>query len=127
MKCKSKRKIEEVKEEFVQKWEEKSGEFIRTFLMLFGRDNLSQFWDRSQRRIKDVLHRSPSRESSPSSDKQSDGASSTKHDSPPAKRTARVNQQTLTSDDTDDDEEFLSPTATTFPSLGFTNPLKDNQ
>jgi hypothetical protein len=59
MKCKSKRKIEEVKEEFVQKWEDKSHDFIRTFLILFGKDNLTQFWDKSKGKIKDVLRRSP--------------------------------------------------------------------
>jgi choline-phosphate cytidylyltransferase len=126
MKYKSKRVIEDVKEEFIQKWEEKSNEFIRTFLVLFGRDNLSQIWDRSKGRIKDALHRSPSRERSPSSEG-ADGSSSKSTGSPPAKRTARAAEITVTSDDTSDDEEFLSPTATTFPSLGFSNPLKDNQ
>jgi hypothetical protein len=61
MKCKSKRKIEEVKEEFIQKWEDKSHEFIRTFLVLFGKDNLTQFWDKSKGKIKDALRRSPKR------------------------------------------------------------------
>lgn len=59
MKCKSKRKIEEVKEEFVQKWEDRSHDFIRTFLILFGKDNLTQFWDKSKGKIKNVLKRSP--------------------------------------------------------------------
>lgn len=126
MKYKSKRVLDDVKEEFIQKWEEKSNEFIRTFLVLFGRDNLSQIWDRSKGRIKDVLHRSPSRDRSPSAEESADG-SSTKLGSPPAKRTARVADISVTSDDTDDDEEFLSPTATTFPSLGFSNPINDNQ
>jgi choline-phosphate cytidylyltransferase len=130
MKCKSKRVIEDVKEEFIQKWEEKSNEFIRTFLVLFGRDNLSQIWDRSKGRIKDALHRSPSREPSPSSDDVADGSSSKSTGSPPAKlfrSTTKSDITTVTSDDTSDDEEFHSPSATSFPSLGFTNPLKDNQ
>lgn len=129
MKHKSKKVIGDVKEEFIQKWEEKSNDFIRTFLMLFGRDNLSQIWDKSKGRIKDVLHsRSPTRGNSPSgSDEErydSAEAGHTQMNSPPAKRSARVQHLSLTSDD-DEDEEFLSPTSTTFPSLGFSNSIRD--
>lgn len=119
MKHKGKKVIDDVKGDFIQKWEEKSHEFIRTFLMLFGRDNLSQIWDKSKGRIKDVLHRSPSRGSSPSpSDEDPESAQS--HDSPPAKRSARVQHLSLTSDD--DEEEFHSPTAS-FPEHSFPTPL----
>lgn len=127
MKHKGKKVIDDVKGDFIQKWEEKSNEFIRTFLMLFGRDNLSQIWDKSKGRIKDALHsRSPNRGMSPSPSDESYeyGETGHTHDSPPAKRTARVSHLSLTSDD-DEDEEFLSPTATTFPSLAFSSPLRD--
>lgn len=131
MKHKSKKVIDDVKGDFIQKWEEKSNEFIRTFLMLFGRDNLSQIWDKSKGRIKDALHsRSPNRGNSPSgdndNDREFDSESGHHHDSPPAKRTARVQHLSLTSDD-DEDEEFLSPTATTFPSFGFSSTIRDGQ
>jgi len=111
MKHKSKKVIDDVKGDFIQKWEEKSNEFIRTFLMLFGRDGLSQIWDRSKGRIKDALH---SRSSSPTNDveKYSDC------DSPPPKRMQRIKHYSLTEDE---DEEFLD-TATAFPSISFALP-----
>ncbi|CRL02413.1 CLUMA_CG015315, isoform C [Clunio marinus] len=124
MKHKGKKVIDDVKGDFIQKWEEKSNEFIRTFLMLFGRDNLSQIWDKSKGRIKDALHpRSPTRGMSPSLSEEDhyDNQRDQRHDSPPAKRAHHLS---LTSDD-DEDEEFLSPTATTFPSLGFTRSIRD--
>lgn len=126
MKHKGKKVIDDVKGDFIQKWEEKSNEFIRTFLMLFGRDNLSQMWDKSKGRIKDALHsRSPSRGTSPSEDLNDyDDEIEQRYGSPPAKRSARVSHLSLTSDD-DEDDEFLSPTATTFPSLGFSNSIRD--
>lgn len=128
MKHKGKKVIDDVKGDFIQKWEDKSNEFIRTFLMLFGRDNLSQIWDKSKGRIKDAIHkRSPSnsRNRTPSEDEDSEEAESSKHlDSPPAKRAARVGRLSLMSDDADDDsdEEYLSPTST-FPSMNFTNSI----
>jgi choline-phosphate cytidylyltransferase len=120
MKHKGKKVIDDVKGDFIQKWEEKSNEFIRTFLMLFGRDNLSQIWDKSKGRIKDALHsKSPSRGSSPTpSDEEAEF--SHRLDSPPAKRSARVPHLSLTSDD--DEEEFHSPTGS-FPTHSFAHPL----
>lgn len=91
MKCKSKRKIEEVKEEFIQKWEDKSHEFIRTFLVLFGRDNLTQIWDKSKGKIKDALRRSPKRMLSLSSS----------DEEPLSKRTRSAVSMSLTSDESD--------------------------
>jgi choline-phosphate cytidylyltransferase len=129
MKHKGKKVIDDVKGDFIQKWEEKSNEFIRTFLMLFGRDNLSQIWDKSKGRIKDALHsRSPNRGMSPSPSDEDEryGNDAVRGryniDSPPAKRSTRVQHLSLTSDD--DDDEFLSPSAT-FPSLGFSNSIRD--
>jgi choline-phosphate cytidylyltransferase len=130
MKHKSKKVIGDVKDEFIQKWEEKSNEFIRTFLMLFGRDSLSSIWDKSKGRIKDALQRSPSRGNSPTgSDEEgyyNAEAGHNRMNSPPAKRSARAQLLSLTSDD-DEDEEFLSPTSTTFPSLAFSKSIRDGQ
>ncbi|KAG5679630.1 hypothetical protein PVAND_009189 [Polypedilum vanderplanki] len=124
MKNKGKKVIDDVKGDFIQKWEEKSNEFIRAFLMLFGRDNLSQIWDKSKGRIKDALHkRSPSRGSLSQSDEDeaetSDGHNG--NNSPPAKRIQRESTSHLSLTSDDDDEEFLSPTGTNFPTLEFTN------
>lgn len=103
-------KGKKVKGDFVQKWEEKSNEFIRTFLMLFGRDSLSQIWDKSKDRIKDVIH-SRSRSLSPQPTDRSS-------DSPPAKRFAKIKHYSLTSDE--DDEELA--TGSSFPSITFMLP-----
>jgi hypothetical protein len=115
MKHKGKKVIGDVKEEFIQKWEEKSNEFIRTFLMLFGRDNLSQIWDKSKGRIKDVLHtRKTSRDSSPSEE----NYENEQRDSPRPKR-PRVKHYSLTSDESD--EEIID-SASGFPSISFALP-----
>lgn len=126
-KDKSKKKIDEVKGDIISKWEEKSNDFIRTFLLLFGRENLSSIWDKSKGKIIRAIspHHSPSAGPSFSSlnSENSDHESST--DSPPAKRSTR-NQKvsmTLTSDDNDEsDEEFLSA-ATSFPSPVLATPI----
>jgi choline-phosphate cytidylyltransferase len=123
MKNKGKKVIDDVKGDFIQKWEEKSNEFIRAFLTLFDRDNLSQIFNKSKGRIKDALHkRSPS--STPSGSDEEDDESSNKHDSPPAKRVQRESLTlNLTSDD--EDEEFLSPAATNFQPFNFANPIRE--
>jgi choline-phosphate cytidylyltransferase len=115
MKHKGKKVIDDVKGDFIQKWEEKSNEFIRTFLMLFGRENLSQIWDKSKGRIKDVLHkRSPSRDRN-----LSDNDEENIRDSPPAKRSHRIKHYSITSDESD---EEVFDTASGFPSISFKLP-----
>lgn len=47
--------IGEVKDDIITKWEEKSGNFIETFLLLFGRDRLSNIWNESKGRIMQAL------------------------------------------------------------------------
>ena len=126
MKHKGKKVIDDVKGDFIQKWEEKSNEFIRTFLMLFGRDNLSQIWDKSKGRIKDALHSRGRSPSGSDDERNSNDAETGDHrfDSPPAKRSTRVQHLSLTSDD-DEEEEFLSSTATNFPPFGFSKTIRD--
>lgn len=111
MKHKGKKVIDDVKGDFIQKWEEKSNDFIRTFLMLFGRDNLSQIWEESKGKIKGALHSGNSREASPSRL----GDSENQRDSPPSKRAARMNNFAPITVDSDDDE-FLD-TASGFPTF----------
>ena len=116
MKHKGKKVIDDVKGDFIQKWEEKSNEFIRTFLMLFGRDNLTQIWDKSKGRIKDVLHkRSPSRDGNFSSDNDEENV----RDSPPTKRANRTKHFSITSDESD---EEIFDSASGFPSISFKLP-----
>lgn len=121
IKDKAKSKIDDVKVDIIQKWEEKSHDFIRHFLMMFGRDNFGKFWDKSKGRIKGALHR-PSGSMSPPLDDDNyymdddEGDDDDDYlDSPPAKRSNRLTLN-LTSDDDQEEEEFLSPMATTFPS-----------
>lgn len=54
LKDKSKRAIEnigEVKDDIITKWEEKSREFIVSFLLLFDRERLTNIWQESKGRI----------------------------------------------------------------------------
>lgn len=116
-KDKSKKKIDEVKGDLISKWEEKSNDFIRTFLLLFGRENLSQIWDKSKGKIIRAIspHHSPG--AGPSYGENSDQEGSSPTDSPPAKRLTRKQHLSvnLTDDNDDSDEEFMS-SATSFPS-----------
>ncbi|XP_014245966.1 choline-phosphate cytidylyltransferase A-like isoform X2 [Cimex lectularius] len=73
LKDKSKRVMENIGEkrfDMIQKWEEKSRDFIDAFLLLFGRDGrLSHIWSESKGRLMQAFSppSSPRRESSPSS------------------------------------------------------------
>jgi choline-phosphate cytidylyltransferase len=125
MKDKSKKVIDEVKGDIISKWEEKSNDFIRTFLLLFGRENLSSIWDKS----KGKLIRAISPNAGPSMSKSDEEQQANSEDesstgSPPPKRSTRNKNVsiTLTSDDNDSDEEFLS-TATSFPSPVLSAPI----
>lgn len=72
LKDKSKRVLDtfgERKVDMMQKWEEKSREFIENFLLLFGRERLSNIWNESKGKILNALSppSSPVREGSPAS------------------------------------------------------------
>ena len=55
LKDKGKRVMSEVKGDLITKWEEKSKDFIETFLLLFGRERLTHIWDKSKGRILQAL------------------------------------------------------------------------
>lgn len=55
LKDKGKRVMSEVKGDIITKWEEKSRDFIETFLLLFGRERLTNIWDKSKGRILQAL------------------------------------------------------------------------
>lgn len=59
----------EKKDDLISKWEEKSRDFIESFLLLFGRERLTIIWNESKGRILNALSpsSSPVREGSPTS------------------------------------------------------------
>jgi len=58
--------LEGKRHELIQKWEDKSREFINNFLELFGRDGrLNNLWNQSTVRIKRALSPAPSPSGSP--------------------------------------------------------------
>uniref|UniRef100_A0A336M8V1 choline-phosphate cytidylyltransferase n=2 Tax=Culicoides sonorensis TaxID=179676 RepID=A0A336M8V1_CULSO len=69
-----------VKGDIISKWEEKSNDFIKTFLLLFGRDRLSSIWNESRDKLRLAL--SPPASPNHSNDEESNNAC----DSPPSKR-----------------------------------------
>lgn len=75
--------------DMIQKWEEKSREFIESFLLLFGRERLSNIWNESKGKILNALSppSSPTREGSPTSSHLFDGDFDSLEDglSPPRK------------------------------------------
>ena len=93
-----KHKGRKVKGDFIQKWEEKSNEFVRAFLQLFGRD---MNWTQLKGGIREAISLHPKNEKT---DLQ-----------PPTKR---FKHQSITSDE--DDEELNI--ASGFPSFTFTLP-----
>ncbi|KAH8297723.1 hypothetical protein KR054_006956 [Drosophila jambulina] len=55
LKSRGKRELSKVKVDIITKWEEKSREFIDTFLLLFGRDNLNHLWNESKGKLLQAL------------------------------------------------------------------------
>lgn len=96
LKDKGKRVMNEVKGDVIAKWEEKSREFIDTFLLLFGRDSITNIWDKSKGRLMQALSPPGSPNVSPrgsphnsqNGDDSDKDSSSSDGDSPKAKRPA---------------------------------------
>lgn len=102
LKDKGKRVMNEVKGDFITKWEEKSRDFIETFLLLFGRDSITNIWDKSKGRLMQALSPPGSPSQSPRSSPhgshhgencEKDSTSSSEGDSPKAKRSACTNSE----------------------------------
>ncbi|EDV50175.1 choline-phosphate cytidylyltransferase A [Drosophila erecta] len=55
LKSRGKREMTKVKGNIITKWEEKSREFIDTFLLLFGRENLNHLWNESKGKLLQAL------------------------------------------------------------------------
>ncbi|XP_053692732.1 choline-phosphate cytidylyltransferase B-like isoform X2 [Sabethes cyaneus] len=120
-------KMKKGKGDILSKWEEKSSDFIRTFLLMFGKDSrISNFWSDSKQRLRSALSQPGSPGSgSNSSLHEYDGEEDVESpadsalDSPPMKRSNLLrsrNQLSETDDDTnyeldgdedEDEEEFV--------------------
>jgi len=55
LKSRGKRELSKVKVDIITKWEEKSREFIDTFLLLFGREHLNHLWNESKGKLLQAL------------------------------------------------------------------------
>lgn len=69
LKDKGRRVIDTIEERLISKWEDKSREFIENFLLLFGRERLTNIWNESKGKILNALSppSSPMPPASPSS------------------------------------------------------------
>lgn len=94
IKDRGKKIVGEVKGDIVSKWE--NGEFIKAFLLLFGRDRLSNIWNESKGKIMQAL--SPPGSPANSVNGDDPDMSDSMLDSPPTKRSYRTQQQNHNSD-----------------------------
>ena len=92
---KSKKKIRKVKVDLITKWEEKSNDFIKQFLVMFGKDNFRGFWDKSRGKLMQAI--SPNQSEDESDDS-----------SPKPKRSLRLQTQQVESESDADDEPSSS-------------------
>ncbi|KRF84458.1 choline-phosphate cytidylyltransferase A isoform X1 [Drosophila virilis] len=84
LKSRGKRELTKVKGDIITKWEEKSREFIDTFLLLFGRERLNHLWNESKGKLIQAL-------------------------SPPGSPSGSVNGDDLDNDGNDSDEYLELP------------------
>lgn len=112
--------IGEKKVDLITRWEDKSREFIESFLLLFGRERLTNIWNESKGRILNALSppSSPTREGSPISsngelyDSLEDGLSpprkTARLDSPSSPSSSRTNTShySTMNDYSDEDDEI---------------------
>ncbi|XP_040356039.1 choline-phosphate cytidylyltransferase B isoform X5 [Ixodes scapularis] len=104
LKDKSKQLVENFegkRHEFIQKWEDRSREFIFNFLELFGREGrLNHLWNESKDRLKNALSPTGSPPGSPSSSFERERSGS-----PPAKTVRLGKDATCNSEFSEDEEE----------------------
>lgn len=98
LKSRGKRELTKVKGDIITKWEEKSREFIDTFLLLFGRERLNHLWNESKGKLIQAL-------------------------SPPGSPSGSVNGDDLDGEGNDSDEYLELPAEY---SAGSTNSLNGN-
>lgn len=106
LKDKGKRVMSEVKGNLITKWEEQSRDFIETFLLLFGRERLTNIWDKSKGRLMQALSPPGSPSGSPNGsingdddlyedddDDDDDSYADAVYDSPPTKRSVKITME----------------------------------
>lgn len=110
LKDKGKRVMSEVKGNLITKWEEQSRDFIETFLLLFGRERLTNIWDKSKGRLMQALSPPGSPTGSPTGspsgsingdddvyededDDDDDSYADAVYDSPPSKRSVKISME----------------------------------
>lgn len=109
-------KVKKGKGDIISKWEEKSSDFIRTFLLMFGKDSrISNFWSDSKKRITSALSPpgSPNGGSNSSlheyGDEEDADSPDSVLDSPPMKRSNLIRSGLISGrnhlSETEDDEE----------------------
>ncbi|KAF2898593.1 hypothetical protein ILUMI_07583 [Ignelater luminosus] len=115
--------IGERKDDMIAKWEEKSRDFIENFLLLFGRERLTNIWNESKGRILNALSppSSPNRDGSPVSHMVNGEAGDYDEGLPPPRKTPRYESPSPSSsrsssiqnkyynNDFSDDEDDLLP------------------
>lgn len=91
--------IDSIEERLISKWEDKSREFIENFLLLFGKESLTNIWNESKGKILNALSppSSPQRPGSPSSSN-GDALDGIEDGLPPRKTPRYSNVNLLTND-----------------------------
>ncbi|GAB0094915.1 choline-phosphate cytidylyltransferase A [Sergentomyia squamirostris] len=100
-------KAKEVKVDLLRSWEEKSRDFIETFLLLFGRERLSNIWNESKGRIMQAFSPpgSPAASINGDDDDDPEQGSDSLPNSPPTKKRAQHFYHNNYSDSEDGDME----------------------
>lgn len=104
LKDKGKKVMENIggaRDDFITKWEEKSNNFIETFLLLFGRDRLSTIWNESKGRLMQAFSPPGSENGSENGDVDDDldVESGDFLESPPVKRSLRTTRYVINKTD----------------------------
>ncbi|KAL3281152.1 hypothetical protein HHI36_004370 [Cryptolaemus montrouzieri] len=108
--------IGERKDDMIAKWEEKSRDFIESFLLLFGKERLTSIWNESKDKIMNALS-PPGSPMPPASPSSSNGDLESLEDGVPprknarfeaAKGASRVNEY-YHNDYSDEEDEYLTP------------------
>ncbi|KAK9879705.1 hypothetical protein WA026_006765 [Henosepilachna vigintioctopunctata] len=108
--------IGERKDDMIAKWEEKSRDFIESFLLLFGKERLTSIWNESKDKIMNALS-PPGSPIPPASPSSSNGDLESLDEDVPPRKNARFEHATSHSKDnkyfysdySDEDEEYLTP------------------
>lgn len=125
LKDKGRRVIDSIEGRLISKWEDKSREFIENFLLLFGRERLTNIWNESKGKILNAL--SPPSSPGPASPSSSNGDAydlledglpprkTPRYESPASPSSSSALSNALYNDEYSDEEEYY-PTSQTLKS-----------